>query len=306
MSNQAQGTSLAPHQQVDRLVRDLAETPYPILILGPTGSGKSTLARYIHSISPRAVHPFVECAVTSIPDELRQAELLGSMKGAYTGAYHDRVGFVEQAHTGTLFLDELGHASLRFQQTLLGILETGLVRRIGSSYQRTVDVRIICATSVNLAARSQEGLFLEELLYRVDCLTVSLPSLRERRQEIVPLATRYLQEAFVELGRDFVPVLSDDAAVILRNAPWPGNMRQLRSVCQYIASRLRSPRPVQPTDIPEQIRGMTKGHQTKHEEAQALLDATRGNKSETARLMGISRPSLYKLLAEASTTVRKD
>jgi len=248
----------------------------------------------------------VECAVTSIPDELRQAELLGSTKGAYTGAYHDRVGFVEQAHTGTLFLDELGHASLRFQQTLLGILETGLVRRIGSNHQRIVDVRIICATSMNLAARSEEGLFLEELLYRVDCLTVSLPSLRERRQEIVSLATRYLQEAFVELGRDFIPVLSDDAAAILRNAPWPGNMRQLRSVCQYIATRLRSPRPIQPTDIPEPVRGKAKAPQTKRQEAQALLDSVHGNKSKAARLMGISRPSLYKLIANGADVARKD
>ncbi|MHB1329988.1 MAG: sigma-54-dependent transcriptional regulator [Gemmatimonadales bacterium] len=306
MSTRTQGTLLPPHQQLHRLVRDLAETPYPILILGHTGSGKSTLARYIHSVSPRAAYPFVECAVTSIPDELRHVELLGSAKGAYTGAYRDRAGFVEQAHTGTLFLDELGHASLSFQQTLLGILETGLVRRIGSSRQRRVDVRFICATSVNLTARSQDGLFLRELLYRVDCLTIALPSLRERPQEIIPLAIQYLQEAFVELGRDFIPVLSEDASTVLRNAPWPGNMRQLRSVCQYIASRLRTPRPIQPADIPEPIRGLTKGHQMKHQEAQALLDSTHGNKSEAARLMGISRPSLYKLLAEARSAARKD
>lgn len=302
MPIQASYGPLVPCQQLDALVRDLADTPYPVLILGPTGSGKSTLAKYIHATSRRRRGPFIECAVTSIPDELRQAELLGSAKGSFTGAYHDRAGLFEQAHTGTLFLDELGHASLRLQQTLLGVLETGMIRRIGDANQRAVDVRVICATSADLAARARDGAFLEELLYRVECLTIELASLRERPATIVPLAVGYLREAFTELGRDFEPVLTKEATDAIRRAPWPGNMRQLRSVCQFIASRVRSQRAIQLADLPGLIRGAVGAHSSRPDQARAMLAAANGNKSKAARLMGISRPSFYKLLASHERT----
>lgn len=299
MDAKAAEAVLVPPFEIDETIRNLAETPYPILLSGPTGSGKTTLARYIHTVSPRAKRPLVECALTSISDELRHAELAGYAKGAFTGAYTNHPGLFEAAHEGTLFLDELGHASIPLQQTLLAVIETGKIRRVGEVVIRTVDVRIICATSTDLAERCRSGEFLEELFYRVDCLRVSLAPLRECRHRILPLAVRYLQEAFIELGRDFVPVLSSETAVILRNAPWPGNMRQLRSICQYIASRLRSPRPIQPTDLPKSLHDGDNMHSTRRNHALEILARVHGNKSEAARLMRISRPSFYKLIGEA-------
>ncbi|MGH7562563.1 MAG: sigma-54-dependent transcriptional regulator [Gemmatimonadales bacterium] len=290
-----------------RLLNDIsafAATPYPVLLLGPTGSGKTALAREIHRRSPRSGGPFIACPLPGIPDELRHAELAGVRRGAFTGALDDRVGAVEAAHNGTLFLDEIGYATVGSQQTLLTALESGAVRRIGEVRDRAVNVRVVCATSADLARMSEEGRFLAELYYRIECLTLRIPPLAERRQDILPLATRFLTEEFAALRRGYQPVLTDEAERSLRTAPWPGNIRQLKSACRYVATRLDSARAIEVEDLPVSVTELmaSTGESSERARALAVLRRVDGNKAKAARLLGITRPQLYRLLQRGGSS----
>jgi DNA-binding NtrC family response regulator len=208
-------------------VRAYAATPYTILLVGPTGCGKTVVAELLHSLSGRSEGPFISCSLAAIPEDLRHAELSGSARGAYTGAASDRVGAIEVASGGTLFLDELGHASPGLQQMLLTILESGSVQRVGETRRRPVNTRFVLASSAGLRQLCAQGKMLEELLYRIEGFTISVPSLRERKDDIVPLAERFVAGAFLELHRPFATQLSTELCEFLRNATWPGNVREL-------------------------------------------------------------------------------
>lgn len=281
-----------------RNIRAFAATPYPVLLLGPTGSGKTVVARELHNLSPRQTGPYIRLPLPSIPDELRHAELAGFRRGAFTGALEDRVGALEAAHAGTLFLDEIGYASLQAQQMLLTALESGAVRRLGEVRERGVDVRFVCATTAHLSALCREGRFLEELYYRIECLTIQLPSLAERRGDILPLSKRFLGEELRRLGKGFEATLSPAVVEVLLAAGWPGNVRQLKSVCRFIATRLDTDRMVDLGDLPVVL---TEGdsaplRDSPQSRALEVLRRVDGNKAKAARILGITRSMLYRLI----------
>jgi len=199
-----------------------------VLVLGESGSGKELLARAIHYASPRAGGPFVVENCAAIPDTLLESELFGHKRGAFTGAYDDHVGLFQRAHGGTVLLDEIGETSAAFQVKLLRVLQEGEVRPVGAARPLPVDVRVIAATHRELEQRVREGLFREDLYYRLAAVTLTVPPLRERVADIGPIARQLLHEVAAELGRPSAS-LPDQTLACLFAYPWPGNIRELRN-----------------------------------------------------------------------------
>jgi len=214
-------------QQVYRLARLVAPRDTTVLVTGETGTGKEIVARAIHDLSPRAQNPLVVVNSAAIPESLLEAELFGHSRGAFTGAVQTRVGRIHMAHGGTLFLDEIGDLPLSMQAKLLRFLQDGEVQRLGSSEVFRVDVRVICATNVNLLDFVKQRLFRQDLYYRVAVFPIELPPLRERTEDIGPLAGRFLADLCRKAG---VPDkrLSASSIAFLRQAQWPGNVRELQ------------------------------------------------------------------------------
>jgi len=287
-------------QRLLGLIQSFAPTPWPILLLGPSGSGKTAIARIIHEGSRCRAGPFVQCPLPAIPDELRHAHLLGFRRGSFTGALEDREGAIESAHHGSLFLDELGHASLAVQQLLLTAVESASVTRIGEVRERPVGVRFLFASATDLEALTQSGAFLSELYWRVAALTIRIPPLAERRSEILIMVAAFMAAELAELGKPYRGVLSPAAADCLREADWPGNIRQLRSVCRHVAAVLDGGRPVELADLPQDLLvGQHSTFVSRRESALAAVERAAGNKAKAARLLSISRPALYRRLADS-------
>ncbi|MBV8619177.1 MAG: sigma-54-dependent Fis family transcriptional regulator [Curvibacter sp.] len=199
-----------------------------VLVLGESGTGKELLARAMHYASPRANAAFVVENCAAMPDTLLESELFGHKRGAFTGAYEDHPGLFQRAHGGTLFLDEIGETSPAFQVRLLRVLQEGEVRPVGAARPVPVDVRVIAATHRDLEQRVREGLFREDLFYRLAGVTLTVPPLRERAGDIAPIARRLVREVGAELGRP-AATLSEEALACLMGYPWPGNIRELRN-----------------------------------------------------------------------------
>jgi DNA-binding NtrC family response regulator len=214
-------------EHIFRLARLVGPRMTTVLITGETGTGKELVARGIHQISPRAKNPFVVVNCAAIPEQLLEAELFGHARGAFTGAVQSRLGRIHVAHGGTLFLDEVGELPLSMQAKLLRFLQDGEVQRLGSSDVFRVDVRVISATNVNLLRCIQENKFRQDLYYRLAVFPLDLPSLRQRREQIVPLAEYFLND-FCEHANISPKTFSASAAAALRQYPWPGNVRELQ------------------------------------------------------------------------------
>jgi len=214
-------------QRIYHLSRLVAARDTTVLITGETGTGKELIARGIHEISRRAANPFVVVNCAAIPEALLEAELFGHARGAFTGAVQSRVGRIHNAHEGTLFLDEIGDLPLTMQAKLLRFLQDGEVQRLGSSDVFRVDVRVVCATNVNLLNHVKQRLFRQDLYYRIAVFPVELPPLRERPEDIGPLAEKFLADLCHEAG---IPPkrLSASSIAFLRQSPWPGNVRELQ------------------------------------------------------------------------------
>jgi DNA-binding NtrC family response regulator len=214
-------------QRVYQLARLVAPRDTTVLITGETGTGKELIARGVHQISRRADHPFVVVNCAAIPEALLEAELFGHARGAFTGAVQSRVGRIHNAHGGTLFLDEIGDLPLTMQAKLLRFLQDGEVQRLGSSDVFRVDVRVVCATNVNLLNHVKQKLFRQDLYYRIAVFPMELPALRERSEDIGPLADQFLADLCREAG---VPAkrLSASSIAFLRQSQWPGNVRELQ------------------------------------------------------------------------------
>ncbi|HET7823701.1 MAG TPA: sigma 54-interacting transcriptional regulator, partial [Anaeromyxobacter sp.] len=213
------------------LLRKAATTQISVLLLGETGVGKEMFARYLHATSPRAQEPFVAVNCAAIPQELVESELFGVEKGAYTGASVSRPGRFERAHGGTLFLDEVGDLPLPAQAKLLRVLQEGEVERLGDHRNRKVDVRLVAATNANLAQRVKEGRFRSDLYYRLNAYQVFIPPLRDRKEDIPPLAKRFLAK-FSALHEKKLLGFSDKAKRALLDYPWPGNIRELQNMIE--------------------------------------------------------------------------
>jgi len=299
------GRSAALRQTLDQAARVAAHRDVTVLIGGETGTGKELLARAIHYAGPRAPQPFVEINCAAIPATLLESELFGHERGAFTGAIAAKPGLFELAHGGTLFLDEIGGLPLDLQPKLLRALESRLIRRVGGQQGRQVDVRVIGATHVDLAAAAARGEFREDLFYRLNVVALTLPPLRERDGDVELLAETFLARIATGYGLP-VPALTSELRGALRAHPWPGNVRELRNAIER--ALVLSPRgTLRPEElVPAPVRDASKGGGALpfpstlsvlvRSAALAMLALTGGNKSEAARRLGISRPRLQRLL----------
>ncbi len=224
----------APVQQLRALVRRVGPTDLSALLHGPSGSGKELVARALHAASARAAKPMIAINCASVAATLLDAELFGYRKGAFTGAMADRVGLIEAAHGSTLFLDEIGDMPLAMQAALLRVLEQREVKRLGDNVPRPVDFRLICATHRDLEAEVEAGRFRADLLFRLREVTLDIPALAARGDDIDLLAHAFLRQAEVQLGLP-LHTLTDDAIAALRGHPWPGNVRELKATMRRIA-----------------------------------------------------------------------
>ncbi len=222
-----------PMRQALELVARVAEHKTTVLITGASGTGKEVIAQAIHRASPRVREPFVAINCAAIPETLLESELFGYVRGAFTGAAGDKAGLFEQADGGTLLLDEIGELPLGLQAKLLRVLQEGEIRRVGDQKTRLVDVRLLAATARDLAAEVAAGRFREDLYYRLNVVTIHLPPLAERREDVRPLARHFAAQLARRLGR--AVALSDAGLAWLEQQPWPGNVRELEHAIERAA-----------------------------------------------------------------------
>lgn len=292
--------------EVFKLVGKVSCSRTVVLIQGESGTGKELIARAIHDNSPRATHRFVAVNCSAIPDSLLESELFGHTKGSFTGAHTMRRGLLEEASGGTFFLDEAGDLTPAGQAKLLRVLQEGEIRRVGSNESIRVDLRIIAASRRNLADLVATGRFREDLLYRLNTVTVLLPPLRERPEDI-PLLAEFFLARYGDLKEVPVTSFSSTAMSGLVEYSWPGNVRELEHVVER-AVALASHAILSIDDLPPEVVRKNGGNSDhaemfpgtlkalQKEQVLKMLESTHGNKERAARLLGISRRTLYRLL----------
>ncbi len=285
--------------------RRIARSPAPILIVGETGSGKEVLARWIHGQSPEAHGPFVALNCAALPENLAESELFGHVKGAFTGASVSRKGKFVTADGGILFLDEIGDLPLPLQAKLLRVLEEGTVEPVGADRTITVNVRVIAATHRDLNGKVKDGSFREDLLFRISGFPLRVPSLRERPEDIVFLAQRFLDEARVRQGWP-AEAMDEAFRTAVKERTWPGNVRELRWSVERAAllAGPSLPRPEHLATSPgtpgDQAASGSLEEARQGAEYKAIHEAlvtARGNVAAAARLLGLSRSRLYEKLS---------
>ncbi len=291
-------------QAVLRRAHDFADSDAPVVIQGESGSGKEVVARALHAASPRRGKSFVAVNVAALPAELLESELFGHVRGAFTGATSEKQGLLEAAHGGTLFLDEIAELPLALQPKLLRALEDGEVRRVGDTRAFGVDVRFVCATHQDLERRVAAGLFREDLYYRLKVLVLRLPPLRERPEDVMPLARMFLA-AEKRPG----PGFGAEAERLLRAHRWPGNVRELSNVVRHAAALARGG-VVEPEHLPDELREPPRPRRDRpaeEDDARTLAEVERdhvlrvlercgGSQTEAARALGIGRNTLWRKL----------
>jgi two-component system nitrogen regulation response regulator NtrX len=304
-------------RRIFQLVEMAAPTKCRVLIAGESGTGKELIARAIHALSPRRDKAFVEMNCAAIPSELIESEMFGHVKGAFTGAISERKGRFETANAGTLFLDEIGDMSPMTQTKLLRVLQEGVVTPVGSSDNRPVDVRIVSATSRYLPDEIARGAFREDLYHRVNVLTIAVPPLRARREDIPALAEHFLRLASVENGVK-PKRLSPRAIDILVQMPWHGNVRELRNLMERLVVLVARDVVTQQDAMDAfQISGAAsdEGRALPLREARARferqyilyrLSANQGSLGRTARDLGIERTNLYRKMKQLGIGGGKD
>jgi two-component system response regulator AtoC len=304
-------------REVLEMARRAAESEHTtILIQGESGTGKEVLAKAIHYNSPRAQMPMISLNCAALPDTLLESELLGFEPGAFTDARRRKEGLIEKARGGTLFLDEIGNTSPSLQAKLLRVLEEGTFMRLGGTKSIQADVRIITATNTILKDAVMKGEFREDLYYRLNVLPLFIPPLRERREDVVPLALDFMGHFNKDLKKNFVGI-TPAAAELLKNYPWPGNIRELRNVIERTMILCKETE-IDAADLPEEVRD----HQASSPQIEPLtvddvsptgdqfvtiseledryiqevLNATGQNKTHAARILGIHPTSLMRRL----------
>jgi two-component system response regulator AtoC len=289
-----------------RLAGRVAATDANVLVTGESGAGKDALALFVHAMSPRALGPFVKIDCAALPSELLEAELFGYERGAFTGATSPKPGRLEAAHKGTLVLDEIAHLSRDAQAKLLRVIERREFERLGGRRTVRVDARLLALTNVDLDDAVKRRAFREDLFYRLNVVPVRVPPLRERREDVAPLAEKFLLAYAAKHGR---PARCFDAAALaaLSSYDFPGNVRELANIIER-AVIVNEAQAIGAKDLPEAVLTAARLH-TRRVRRPTLADLeadyvrevladSRGNKSEAARVLGISRKNLYEKLAK--------
>ncbi len=301
----ASSAALRLEQQIARI----AQSHESVLVHGESGTGKELVARRLHAASTRHAQPFVVVHCGAIPRQLVESELFGHLKGAFTGADQKRLGLFEAAHGGTLFLDEVGELPLEVQPALLRTVQFGEIRPVGSDHVRNVDVRLIAATHRDLRARVRDGSFREDLFYRLAVLELMVPPLRERLEDIVPLAEAFLAREAARAGRPLR--LDAKAGEALRAHGWPGNVRELENAIVRLGVLADGPQ-VSARDVAEiafagQRTAVNSGalptldlHRLEQIAIRQALQRCDGNKTKAAQVLGIALKTLYNKLAAES------
>jgi DNA-binding NtrC family response regulator len=302
------GDSPALKAALDQAALFLPRPHITALITGETGTGKELLARALHDSGPRRAAPFVDVNCAAIPETLLEGELFGHEKGSYTDATSAKPGLFEIAQGGTIFLDEIGHLPLALQGKLLRTIEERTVRRIGGAKSIPIDVRVDAATHVNLARAVRRGEFREDLFYRLNVVPITLPPLRARTEDIVPLARQFLARFAAEYeleGARFTP----GAERALEMRAWPGNVRELRNAVERAVLLAEGPLldaaslEVAPDDPPTPAADGASGLRAViHRTVRDTVELCGGNKSDAARRLGISRTRLQRLLQQRPAT----
>ncbi len=299
-----------PMQEVYRKIREVAPTDIPVLILGESGTGKELVAKAIHDLSTRKNGTFVAVNTGGIPKDLIASELFGHLKGSFTGAILDKKGKFEEAHKGSLFLDEISTMDIPVQISLLRVLETNLIERVGSTKPIKVDVRIICASNDDLQKLIEKQRFREDLYYRLNVFNIELPPLRKRKQDI-PYLIKYFRTLFnFELNKSIKEVTAP-ALQVLKQYSWPGNVRELRNVllravlaAEDILDANHLPAELTKNKLGSEIISFRAGTPLSEVERTMILQtlsAVNGNKLKAAEILGITRRSLYNKLEDYDT-----
>jgi DNA-binding NtrC family response regulator len=287
------------------VARRAAQVDSTVLLTGESGVGKELIARLIHDESPRAPRPFVAVNCAALPESLLESELFGHARGAFTGASQDRVGLFEAANRGTILLDEIGDITAGLQAKLLRVLQEREVRRVGENRSRPVDVRVLAATNRDLDADVEAGRFRRDLFYRLHVIDLRIPPLRERAEDVLPLARALLAEAAQRTRCPVSGFTARAAAALLRHT-WPGNVRELANVVERAVVLARGPR-VDVEDLPEELQraappsrsGLARTlAEVERVHTLAVLDASGGHRERAAKQLGIGVATLYRKLRE--------
>ena len=282
----------------------VAATDVAVLINGETGTGKELFAQAIHNASHRSAGAFLALNCSAFSRELLESELFGYKEGAFTGAVKDKRGLLEEANHGTVFLDEIGEMALELQSKLLRVLETGEFVKVGDTKTTRVDVRIISATNRNLKEEIANGRFREDLYFRLSVFRIELPPLRQRREDILPLAQHFAERFSKQIGCP-VPALSPDAKNLFLSYPWPGNVREMMNtmehaliVCDSEVTREDLPIDMLSDESSTQVDDSLDLKSVERNHIIKVLHHTHGNKTETARLLKIGLTTLYRKIEE--------
>lgn len=297
--------------EVMKQVGRVAATNLPVLLTGESGTGKEVVASALHRRSARAEQPFVAVNCGAIPAELIESELFGHVKGAFTGADRDRRGLWEEADGGTVFLDEITETTPAFQVKLLRALQEGEVRRVGSNRTEQVDVRVIAASNRDVEGEVKAGRFRQDLFYRLNAVSIVLPPLRERKEDVLPLAKSFVEQVY---ALSPAVTFTAEALQLLERYPWPGNIRELENAVVRAAALCEGT--IRVSDLPERVRQYQSPETQQPEPASAsepepdwltlaevegryvsrVLAHTRGNKQAAARLLGVDRKTVERII----------
>jgi two-component system response regulator HydG len=294
--------SSAPMQRVFDMIENAAYSDAPVIIFGESGTGKELASRAIHEIGLRKDKPFVKVNCSSLTESLLESELFGHVRGAYTGAYKDRVGRFEKANQGDIFLDEIGDLPLSTQVKLLRVLEEKFIERVGSSSPISTDVRIISATNQDLPSLVETGTFRKDFYFRINVIPIFLPSLRDKTEDIPLLAESFFRKIRLKSGKSLDGIREDTMDILMQHS-WPGNVRELKGAMEYAFVTCHS-KLIHPNHLPETILNQ-KGpviakrkttfnlHEVERLELLDALDRCDGNQSQAAKILGISRVTVW-------------
>lgn len=291
-----------PMLQLIEMIQLVAKSEATVLIQGESGTGKELVAKTIHRLSPRHAHPFVVVECSSLPETLLESELFGHIRGAFTGATSDRKGLFEEAQGGTVFLDEIGDTTPNFQAKLLRVLQEGEIKRVGSSRSIKVNVRVISACNRSLTDMMEIKAFRPDLYYRLAVLPLTIPPLRERRQDIPLLVHHFLEHSAQKHEKSRMTIEPDAMEALIHHA-WPGNVRELENLVERVVVTTKQQGITADDLLMPAIEGASlmdlssvgKAAQQEAEKIKILeaLQKTRGDKTKAARILHISRASLY-------------